>query len=171
MLTPDRDPQKKVIIIDQSNFMRTTIKILLFSKGCDIYEADEETKAVSLTANKKPGLILMSLGFAKLNRMKLVNTLKNLHKCPVILYSNIITREDVILSYKSSADDVLLKPLQQCDRMVRYFLLTPSEVRRHYLHRKGEVNIEFNLTRDWNPKSKAPVREGGRMKWDRKSLH
>jgi PleD family two-component response regulator len=161
--------QKKVVIIDHSLFMRTTIKILLLSKGCDIFEADEESKAVTMTVNKRPALILMSLGFAKQNKMKFVKTLKNLHKCPVILYANDITKEDVIQSFSASADDIVLKPLQQGDRLGRYFLLAPGEIRKYYMANERRKDLEFNSGKGWNPSTEAPVREGGRMKWDRKA--
>ncbi|MFZ5643337.1 MAG: response regulator [Bacillota bacterium] len=161
----------KVVIIDHSLFMRTTIKILLMGKGCDIFEADEESKAVTLTVNKKPSFILMSLGFAKQNKMKFVKTLKTLHKCPVILYSNAITKEDILQSFSASVDDLLLKPLQQGDRLGRYFLLAPAEIRRYYLAAGAnrETNLEFSENRGWTPPKNTSVREGGRMKWDRKA--
>lgn len=160
---------KNVVVIDHSLFMRTTIKILLLSKGCDIFEADEESKAVTITVNKRPGLILMSLGFAKQNKMKFVKTLKNLHKCPIIIYANAITREDVLQSYSASVDDIVLKPLQQGERLGRYFLLAPGEIRKFYLSSARRTDVEFNSANGWNPSKEAPVREGGRMKWERKA--
>ena len=165
------NPNKKVVIIDHSLFMRTTIKILLMGKGCDIFEADEESKAVTMTVNKKPSFILMSLAFAKQNKMKFVKTLKTLHKCPVILYSNAITKEDILQSFSANVDDLILKPLQQGDRLGRYFLLAPTEIRRYYLtaSANSETNMEFSANKGWTPSKTVSVREGGRMKWDRKA--
>ncbi|MHB8156230.1 MAG: response regulator [Desulfocucumaceae bacterium] len=165
------NPQKKVIIIDHSLFMRTTIKILLASKGCDTYEADEETKAVTITVNKKPNYILMSMGFAKQNKMKFVKTLKKLHKCPIIIYANVLTKEDVLQIFKSTADDVLLKPLQQGERLNSYFVLTPADIRKFYLtDAKRQKEMEFNSKNGWAPLEVIPVREGGQMKWNRKAV-
>lgn len=157
---------KKVIIIDQSLFMRTTIKILLLNKGCDIFEADEESKAVTMTVNKKPTFILMSLGFAKQNKMRFVKTLKNLHRCPVIIYSNVVTREDIAASFIASADDLILRPLQQGDRLIRYLLLSPVDIRRYYLNGPEVKELQFNQSQDWNTESHPPVREGGNINWD-----
>jgi len=159
-------PPKKVIIIDQSLFMRTTIKILLLSKGCDIFEADEESKAVTMTVNKKPTFILMSLGFAKQNKMRFVKTLKNLHRCPVIIYSNVVTREDIAASFIASADDLILRPLQQGDRLIRYLVLSPVDIRRYYLNGPEVKELQFNQSQDWNTESHPPVREGGNINWD-----
>lgn len=163
------NPHKKVVIIDHSLFMRTTMRILLLGKNCEIFEADEESKAVTMTVNKRPSFILMSLGFAKQNKMKFVKTLKNIYKCPVIIYANTITREDILQSFSASADDIILKPLQQGERLSRYFILTPGEIRRYYLSSHRRKELEFSNGKGWNPSQEAPVREGGRMKWDRKA--
>ena len=166
--TVNVDPHKKVVIIDHSLFMRTTMRILLLSKDCEIFEADEESLAVTMTVNKKPSFILMSLGFAKQNKMKFVKTLKNIHKCPIIIYANAITKDEVLQSFSASADDILLKPLQQGERLGNYFLLAPGEIRRQYMSSHRRRELEFNNGKGWNPSTEAPVREGGRMKWGRK---
>lgn len=162
--------QKNVIIIDESLFMRTTIRLLLERKGCLIYEADEELKAVTMTVHKKPELILMSLGFAKQNKMKFVKVLKNIHKCPVIIYANSVTKEDVVQSFSASADDFLLKPLQQGERLGRYFFLNSTDIRKFYLN--GAFIIEKKDPGDWEQETEPglPVREGGNMRWDLKAV-
>ena len=145
------------------------MKILLLGKNCEIFEADEESMAVTMIVNKKPSFILLSLGFAKQNKMKFVKTLKNIHKCPVIIYANSITKEDVLQSFSANADDILLKPLQQGERLGRYFLLAPGEIRKYYMSNHRRRELEFNNGKGWNPSTEVPVREGGRMRWGRKA--
>ncbi|MCL6610838.1 MAG: response regulator [Peptococcaceae bacterium] len=158
---------KNILIIDQSLFMRITIKVLLWNKGFNILEADSQTKAVTVTVNNKPGLILMSLEFAKQNRMKLVRTLKNLHRCPVIVYSDVITKADVISSFTASVDDILLSPLQQRERLFRYFTHTPSQIRRRQFDR-NMTELEFKPhSMPVNPRKRVPARTGGLMSWER----
>ncbi|MCL6478053.1 MAG: response regulator [Peptococcaceae bacterium] len=159
-------PKESIVIIDRSLFMRTTIRILLWKKGCSILEADNETSAVTLIVNKKPLLVLMAMDFARQNKMKFVRTLKNIHKCPVIIYGDIVTRTDVITGFKASVDDFLLNPLQQKERLIQYFTHTPSDIRRKRLYgHTGE--LEFNQAKGWIPKDRLPVREGGLMSWER----
>ncbi len=157
-----------LLIIDQSLFMRTTIKVLLWKKGCNILEADNQTKAVTFTVNNKPDLILMSLEFAKQNRMKFVRTLKNLHRCPVIIYGDMITRKDVISGFTASVDDILLNPLQQRERLVLYFSHTPSQIRRKQVG--GHVTaLQFKPGKTVAAVA-VPVREGGLMPWERQAI-
>lgn len=159
-----------LLIIDYSLFMRATIKVLLWEKGVNILEADNQTKAVTIAVNTRPSLILMSMQFAKQNRMKFIRTLKNLHRCPVIIYGDIITRSDVISGFTASVDDILLNPLQQKERLALYFNYSPSQVRRKQTG-IPVTKVEFKTRKPGPASGSVPLRTGGVMPWEREGVN
>jgi CheY-like chemotaxis protein len=147
--------------------MREILKLLFTRNNFTVYEADDEIKAVAVTANQKPQIILMSLSFDRHNKFSLVKKLKAMNRCIVIAYSDTIYRNDVVAGFIATIDDILLKPWQQQERLFKYFLLSPVEIRQGILYPQGKfapptnVNQETSRQHSGNP----GYIEGGTIRW------
>ncbi len=162
---------KSVIIIDRSKYVRELLKLLFTKNNCKVYEADDEIKAVAVTANQKPQIIMMSLSFDRHNNFSLVKKLKNLNRCTVIAYSDTVSRSDVVAGFVATVDDILLKPWQQQERLFKYFIFSPGDVRRGLLYPQGKITPPQNAKAFQSTAGDPGYIEGGIFRWPLKKAN
>lgn len=165
---------RSVMILDKSKYMREILKLLFSKNNYAVYEADDEIKAVAITANQKPQIILMALSFDRHNKHTLVKKLKTINHSIVIAYSDTIYRSDVVESFIATTDDILLKPWQQQERLFKYFILSPVEIRQGVLYPQGKLTppAAAKTTVEAKPQAGEPgYIEGGIIRWQLKKAN
>ncbi len=164
---------KSVMIIDKSKYMREILKLLFSKNNYTVFEADDELKAVAVTANQKPQLILMALSFDRHNKYSMVKKLKNINRCIIIAYSDAISKTDVVAGFIATIDDILLRPWQQQERLFKYFILSPVEIRRGLLYPQGKfappASAKTGTTEQ--PATDPGYIEGGIIRWKMKAAN
>lgn len=104
---------QKILIVDNDNFMRQSIKDTLVGQF-DVIEAKHGHEAVRLADAEKPDLIILDIelpglsGIDVCKRLKSTNHTKNI---PVILLSSHTRKEQIIIGLQAGADDYLTKPI------------------------------------------------------------
>jgi two-component system cell cycle response regulator len=104
---------KRILIVDDDNFMRQIIKDTLVDQF-NVAEARHGHEAIRLADTLKPDLIILDIELPGLNgidvckRLKETNHTKNI---PVILISSHTRKEQIIIGLQAGADDYFTKPI------------------------------------------------------------
>jgi CheY-like chemotaxis protein len=67
---------KTILLIEDESLTRLQIKRFLHSKGCDILEAGDGLKGLSLFKSEKPDLILLDINLPRLNGLEVIEQIR-----------------------------------------------------------------------------------------------
>ena len=104
--------QKKILIVEDDNFLRSLTAKRLEKEGYTVAVAVDGESALVTAQDEQPDLILLDLllpgldGFGVLGKLKAHNDLK---KVPVIVFSNLGQKEDIEKAKLLGADQFLIK--------------------------------------------------------------
>lgn len=134
--------QKKVLIIDNDTIMRNSLSSLFRDMGCKVFEYENIVMAESVIKSFKPEIVFLALAFDKTSP-GLLSRIKEMHQCTVIVFSDVITTNDII-KY-SSADEILVNPCSQADRLKLYFDKPVSEIRKSFTDGRNFTSFAAGL--------------------------
>ena len=103
---------KKVLIVEDDEFLRSLTAKRLEKEGYEVAVAVDGETAVGTIQEEKPNLILLDLllpglnGFQVLEKIKALDDLKDI---PVVVFSNLGQREDIEKAKSLGANDFLIK--------------------------------------------------------------
>jgi two-component system cell cycle response regulator len=112
---------KRVLIVDDDNFMRQIIKDSLAGQF-DVIEARHGHEAVRFADSKKPDLILLDIelpGLSGIDVCKRLKATRHTKNIPVILISSHTRKEQIIIGLQAGADDYLTKPFNSNEVLSR----------------------------------------------------
>lgn len=132
--------RKSVLIVDNNAVTRNNLKLQFWKLGCNIFESENNVNTEALIKDKKPELVFLSLDYDKTSP-GLLQKIKGIHDCTVIVYADRITRMDII-KY-ASADEILLDPCSQFERLKLYFCKSTREIRKYFVH--NSLNRSENI--------------------------
>ncbi|MHB8157522.1 MAG: response regulator [Desulfocucumaceae bacterium] len=121
--------QKKVLIIDNDTIIRNSLSSLFRDMGCKVFEYDSIVMAESVIKSFRPEIVFLALAFDNVSP-GLLSRIKEIHHCTVIVFSDVITTNDIVMY--SSADEILVNPCSQADRLKLYFDKPVSEIRKSF---------------------------------------
>ncbi|MCC6556787.1 MAG: response regulator [Polyangiaceae bacterium] len=78
----------KVLLVDDSEFIREVVRAVLQDAGFDVIGVDSPTAFSRAVMLEKPDLILLDITMPALSGDKLVEVAQRLHRCPVVLFSD-----------------------------------------------------------------------------------
>jgi DNA-binding response OmpR family regulator len=103
---------KKILIIEDDNFLRELIVKKLLREGFEVKEALDGEEGVKKTKEEKPDLVLLDLilptfdGFEVLSRIKMDSETKEI---PVVILSNLGQKDEIERGMAMGAADYLVK--------------------------------------------------------------
>lgn len=103
---------KKILIVEDDQFLRELITQKLLKEGYDIVEAIDGEKGLKSVKEEKPDLILLDLILPGIDGFEVLAKVKedlNLSQIPVIILSNLGQRDDIERGLKMGAVDYLIK--------------------------------------------------------------
>lgn len=104
--------KKNILIIEDDEFFRELISKKLLSSGFGILEAVDGQKGIETAKESKPDLILLDLLLPSIDGFEVLLNLKGDSKTsaiPVIILSNLDSKEDIEKGIKLGASDFLIK--------------------------------------------------------------
>ncbi|KQC03879.1 MAG: two-component system response regulator [Methanoculleus sp. SDB] len=104
----------KILIVDDTMFMRTLLKNILFSGGHDIVgEAENGEEAITLYGKLKPDLVTMDVVMPKLNGIEALKSIKGTDPNAKIIMCTAVGQEQMVkLAIKTGAKGYIVKPFQ-----------------------------------------------------------
>lgn len=112
---------KKILIIEDDDFLRNLILKKLERAGYNVLFAVDGNAGLSIIENEKPGLILLDIilpgidGFEVLKRIKTNESLKDI---PVIILSNLGEKKNIEQGLGLGADDYIIKAHHTLDEII-----------------------------------------------------
>jgi two-component system chemotaxis response regulator CheY len=104
----------RILIVDDTMFMRTLLKNILFSGGHDIVgEAADGTEAVAMYLELKPDLVTMDVVMPKMNGIEALKAIKAADPAAKVIMCTAVGQEQMVkLAVKSGAKGYIVKPFQ-----------------------------------------------------------
>lgn len=104
----------KILIVDDTLFMRTLLKNILFSGGHTIVgEAGDGDEAVEKYKELKPDLVTMDVVMPKMNGIEALKTIKGIDPGAKVVMCTAVGQEQMVkLAIKSGARGYIVKPFQ-----------------------------------------------------------
>ncbi|WP_292520681.1 response regulator [Methanoculleus sp.] len=104
----------KILIVDDTMFMRTLLKNILFSGGHDIVgEAADGTEALAKYQELKPDLVTMDVVMPKMNGIEALKAIKAADPSAKVIMCTAVGQEQMVkLAVKSGARGYIVKPFQ-----------------------------------------------------------
>jgi two-component system chemotaxis response regulator CheY len=104
----------KILIVDDTLFMRTLLKNILFSGGHTITgEAADGEEGVAKYKEMKPDLVTMDIVMPKLNGIEALKAIKEFDPAAKIVMCTAVGQEQMVkLAIKSGAKGYIIKPFQ-----------------------------------------------------------
>ena len=104
----------KILIVDDTMFMRTLLKNILFSGGHDIVgEAADGAEALARYQELKPDLVTMDVVMPKMNGIEALKAIKAADPASKVIMCTSVCQEQMVkLAVKSGARGYIVKPFQ-----------------------------------------------------------
>lgn len=113
--------EKKILIIEDDEFFRELIAKKLKSSGFGVFEAIDGQKGIEKAKEIKPDLVLLDLLLPNVDGFEVLTTLKQNTETlsiPVIILSNLDSKEDIEKGLKSGASDFMIKSQFDLDEVI-----------------------------------------------------
>ena len=104
----------RILIVDDTLFMRTLLKNILFSGGHDIVgEAGDGDEAISKYKELKPDLVTMDVVMPKVNGIEALKAIKSIDPNARVVMCTAVGQEQMVkLAIKTGARGYIIKPFQ-----------------------------------------------------------
>lgn len=109
------EKQNVILVVDDNEFIRTSMKFYLKKNGFEVHEADSGYNAVELSAQIKPDLIVMDLMMPVLNGMDATAQIRENLDTPIIIVTAHATKEHVIKGTQLGINGFLVKPFEEAE--------------------------------------------------------
>ncbi len=106
-------PKKKLLIVDDEIFFRDVLRDAL-EERYDVIEGENGDDAVSLAIEHQPDLIILDVlmpGNDGIEACRILKEKPATRKIPVVLFTSLSRKEDVVRGLKAGADDYITKPM------------------------------------------------------------
>lgn len=109
------EPKKRILIVDDSAFLRVKLKNILESGGYEVVgEAVDGLIAVDLFEKLKPDLVTLDITMPKMNGLEALKIIKMIDKnSKVIMCSAMFQEATYIESINNGAIDFIIKPFNE----------------------------------------------------------
>ncbi|HNQ30067.1 MAG: chemotaxis-specific methylesterase [Methanoregulaceae archaeon PtaB.Bin009] len=104
----------RILIVDDTLFMRTLLKNILFSGGHDIVgEAGDGDEAIAKYQELKPDLVTMDVVMPKVNGIEALKGIKTIDPNAKVVMCTAVGQEQMVkLAIKTGAKGYIVKPFQ-----------------------------------------------------------
>jgi len=116
-----KNDQKNILIIEDDEFFRELISKKLSLSEFNVLEAIDGQKGIEKARELNPDLIILDLLLPKTDGFEVLSTLKSDNKTasiPVIILSNLDSKEDIERGLKLGASDFLIKSQFDSDEVI-----------------------------------------------------
>lgn len=108
---------KNILLIDSNPTNRYHLKYNLWQLDCVVHELEQEDEIITFVVIQKPKIVFVSLAFAKNDDFKLLHKIRKFNDCMLIVYTEEISKADLVRCINAPVTDVLLKPCIQLERL------------------------------------------------------
>jgi two-component system chemotaxis response regulator CheY len=105
---------KKILIVDDAEFLRVRITKMLSGDGFDVFEAENGLKAVASYKANHPDVVLMDVTMPEMDGLTALKEIKAFDTHARVVMLTALGQESVVLeAVKSGARDFVVKPFER----------------------------------------------------------
>ena len=111
---------KRILLVDDAQFMREMIKKILTDKGyTDVHQAVDGADGVAKFNELSPDLVLMDITMPNMDGLEALKTIKSQHSDATIVMCSAMGQEAMVMdAIRSGAKDFIVKPFKP-DRVLK----------------------------------------------------
>lgn len=109
----------KILVVDDDPKTVELIRLYMEREGYHVLTAYDGSKALDLTRQKRPDLIILDLMLPVINGLDICRILSSESKISLIMLTAKTTEEDILLGLDLGADDYVTKTFSPCQLMAR----------------------------------------------------
>lgn len=104
----------KILVVDDSEFLRLRISKMLSGEGHEIIEAENGTMAVSAYKSARPNLVLMDITMPEMDGLAALKEIRSCDpKAKVVMMTVLGQEASVLEAIKSGARNFMVKPFER----------------------------------------------------------
>ncbi len=114
METNGKKKRPLVLVVDDDTSMRLLARLSLEKEGCEVEEAEDGLKALSMLETLKPDLILLDVLMPEMNGFEVCKRVRELpgrEQIPVCMMTGLDDTESINQGYQAGATDFITKPI------------------------------------------------------------
>lgn len=104
------DNKPYILVVEDDKPIRNFITAALKVQGFNFIETDKGTEAIALSMSHNPDLIILDLGLPDMDGIKVITSVREWSKIPIIIVSARENERQKIEALDKGADDYLTKP-------------------------------------------------------------
>jgi two-component system, OmpR family, KDP operon response regulator KdpE len=135
----------KILIVDDESAIRRLLKASLKSQGYAVVEASGGREGIEQTAMSHPDLIILDLGLPDLDGLKVLKSIREWSKVPIIILTVRDSEIDKVSLLDSGANDYITKPFSVPELLarVRAALRLSQSADNEAVYKNGPLEIDF----------------------------
>ena len=149
-MTQDISQKKKILVVDDEKELTALVSLHMKMAGFEVLTANNGEKALDLSREEKPDLIILDLMLPKIDGWQVCERLQQdiaTQDIPVIMLTARAETEDKLKGFEAGADDYVTKPFSPRELVARVKrVLARAEAEptmpKRYIKGKVEINIE-----------------------------
>lgn len=110
---------EKILVVEDSQAMRTSLARLLESETYEVYTAADGEAGLAEYARAQPDLVIMDINMPRMNGLQAISKLREFSGVPVLILSVRGIEEDKVAGLNVGADDYLAKPFGANELLAR----------------------------------------------------
>jgi two-component system, OmpR family, KDP operon response regulator KdpE len=135
----------KILIVDDESAIRRLLKASLKSQGYAVVEASGGREGIEQAAMSHPDLIILDLGLPDLDGLKVLKSIREWSKVPIIILTVRDSEIDKVSLLDSGANDYLTKPFSVPELLarIRAALRLSQSADNEAVYKNGPLEIDF----------------------------
>ena len=109
----------KILVVDDEQFVRRTLKYRLEREGYAVTTADSVADTLTCARQDRPDLILLDIGLPDGNGFDVARTLQSEMAVPIIFLTGRGQETDVVVGLEIGAEDYVIKPFRTRELLAR----------------------------------------------------
>jgi DNA-binding response OmpR family regulator len=123
--------QSSVLIVEDTDHVRQGLQIALESQGYRVISAEDGRQGINRFRDTRPDIVLLDIRMPRMSGIDVCTLIRNESDVPVIMFSGVDERADILLAIQRGANDYVLK-----DTGFRELL---NRVEKHLKRRSADV--------------------------------
>jgi two-component system, chemotaxis family, chemotaxis protein CheY len=105
---------KKILIVDDAEFLRVRISKMLIGDGYEVTEAENGLRAVDLYREVHPDVVLMDITMPEMDGLSALKEIRSFDPKARVIMLTALGQESIVLqAIKSGARDFVVKPFER----------------------------------------------------------
>ena len=113
---------KKILVIEDSEFMQSMIRDILTKEGYEVYSAYSGEEGLDKISSIKPALIILDIvmpGMSGFDVCRILRADESNNLTPIIILTSQVSEDDKLIGLELGADDYIIKPFNSRELVSR----------------------------------------------------